>query len=39
MEVLPLRQGEKETMDSPYNTKLKNELYLKLKCESRTRYN
>ena len=39
MEVLPLRQGEKETMDLPYNTKLKNELYLKLKCESRTLYN
>lgn len=39
MEVLPLRQSEKETMDLPYNTKLKRGLYLKLKCEPRTLYN
>ena len=34
MEVLPLRQGEKETMDLPYNLNFKHELYLKLKLSN-----
>ena len=34
MEVLPLRQGEKETMDSPYNSESHHELELQLRTSN-----
>ena len=34
MRLLPPRQGEKETMDLPYNLNVKHELYLKLKLSN-----
>ena len=34
MGLLPPRQGEKETMDLPYNLNFKHELYLKLKLSN-----